>query len=88
MQSNVLLKISDADLHQLRHSDGRYAQFLSGICKFYRDWHVKSDGVYGNLLLINYNIVDFLNMITHQKNNLNLISLFYLLKFLGEHLLD
>ncbi|KAJ9695164.1 hypothetical protein PVL29_010584 [Vitis rotundifolia] len=44
------IKFTDADLHQLRHSEGRYAQFISGICKFYRDWHVKSDGVYGIFL--------------------------------------
>lgn len=40
--------ISDADLDELRQSKGRHAQFLSDMCKFYRDWHVKSDGVYGN----------------------------------------
>lgn len=44
------IKFTDADLHQLRHSEGRYAQFISDICKFYRDWHVKSDGVYGIFL--------------------------------------
>lgn len=76
--NNILCKISDADLHQLRHSEGRYAQFISDICKFYRDWHVKSDGVYGNLPLISFNIVKF--------PNLN--SLSYLLQFSGNHLLD
>lgn len=43
-------KISDADLLQLRHSEGRYGQFISDICQFYRDWHVKSDGVHGSHL--------------------------------------
>ncbi|KAK9291092.1 hypothetical protein L1049_009279 [Liquidambar formosana] len=41
------IKMTDDDLHELRQSKGRHAQFLSDICKFYRDWHVKSDGVYG-----------------------------------------
>lgn len=40
--------ISDADLDDLRHSKGKYAQLICDTCKFYRDWHVKSDGVYGN----------------------------------------
>lgn len=40
--------ISDADLDDLRHSKGKYAQVICDMCKFYRDWHVKSDGVYGN----------------------------------------
>ncbi|RRT50722.1 hypothetical protein B296_00041173 [Ensete ventricosum] len=39
--------ISDADLCELRNSQGRHSQILCDMCKFYRDWHVKSDGVYG-----------------------------------------
>lgn len=44
--------ILDHDLDELRKSGGKHAQFLSDMIKFYRDWHVKSDGVYGNLLYI------------------------------------
>ncbi|XP_024975509.1 uridine nucleosidase 1 [Cynara cardunculus var. scolymus] len=44
------VKMSDDDLDELRQSAGRHAQFLSDVCKFYRDWHVKSDGVYGIFL--------------------------------------
>lgn len=42
----------DADLLELAESKGKYAKLLSDMCKFYRDWHVKSDGVYGNLQFI------------------------------------
>lgn len=42
--------VLDADLEELRQSKGRHAQVLSKMCKFYRDWHVKSDGVYGKLI--------------------------------------
>jgi uridine nucleosidase len=41
--------VSDADLLELKESKGKHAALLSEMCKFYRDWHVKSDGVYGNL---------------------------------------
>ncbi|KAA8516703.1 hypothetical protein F0562_016791 [Nyssa sinensis] len=44
------VKMTDADLSELRQSEGRHAQFISNMCKFYRDWHVKSDGVYGIFL--------------------------------------
>nr|XP_043632297.1 uridine nucleosidase 1 [Erigeron canadensis] len=44
------VKLSDDDLHELRQSKGKYAQILCDMCKFYRDWHVKSDGVYGVFL--------------------------------------
>lgn len=49
----LLFYFSDADLLELRQSKGKHAQFICDSCKFYRDWHVKSDGVYGNLLLCN-----------------------------------
>lgn len=42
--------VPDADLEELRQSKGRHAQVISKMCKFYRDWHVKSDGLYGNLI--------------------------------------
>ncbi|KAI9090676.1 hypothetical protein K1719_028529 [Acacia pycnantha] len=42
--------LTDADLLQLKNSEGKHAQLLSDMCKFYRDWHVKSDGVYGIFL--------------------------------------
>ncbi|KAI3725227.1 hypothetical protein L1987_65007 [Smallanthus sonchifolius] len=38
------------DLDDLRQSAGKHAQFLCDITKFYRDWHVKSDDVYGIFL--------------------------------------
>ncbi|KAI3442843.1 uncharacterized protein J3R85_000534 [Psidium guajava] len=41
------VKLTDADLLDLRLSKGKHAQILSDMCKFYRDWHVESDGVYG-----------------------------------------
>ncbi|KAF9598052.1 hypothetical protein IFM89_024039 [Coptis chinensis] len=44
------VKLTDEDLSELRESKGRHAQFISDICKFYRDWHVQSDGVYGIFL--------------------------------------
>ncbi|KAK2655335.1 hypothetical protein Ddye_008387 [Dipteronia dyeriana] len=44
------VKFADADLLELRQSEGKYAQLLSEMCKFYRDFHVKSDGVYGIFL--------------------------------------
>ncbi|KAI3985085.1 hypothetical protein MKX01_027171 [Papaver californicum] len=42
--------LTDEDLSDLRESKGRHAQFLSDMCKFYRDWHVKSDGLCGIFL--------------------------------------
>ncbi|XP_010552831.1 PREDICTED: uridine nucleosidase 1 [Tarenaya hassleriana] len=44
------VKLTDDDLLKLRHSKGKHAQLLSDMCKFYRDWHVKSDGIYGIFL--------------------------------------
>nr|XP_034920478.1 probable uridine nucleosidase 2 isoform X2 [Populus alba] len=44
------VKFTDGDLLELRQSKGKYAKILSDMCKFYRDWHVKSDGVYGIFL--------------------------------------
>jgi hypothetical protein len=46
--------VSDADLLELRQSKGKYAQVLSDMCKFYRDWHVKTDGFCGNHCIIRY----------------------------------
>ncbi|XP_058107657.1 uridine nucleosidase 1-like isoform X2 [Magnolia sinica] len=42
--------LTDEALAELKASNGRYAQFISNMCQFYRDWHVKSDGVYGIFL--------------------------------------
>nr|CAD1838573.1 unnamed protein product [Ananas comosus var. bracteatus] len=42
--------LTDADLMELRNSKGKYVQFVCDMCKFYRDWHVKSDGVHGIFL--------------------------------------
>jgi uridine nucleosidase len=44
------VQLTDHDLDELRKSGGKHAQFLCDMCKFYRDWHVKSDGVYGIFL--------------------------------------
>ncbi|XP_016512286.1 uridine nucleosidase 1 isoform X2 [Nicotiana tabacum] len=44
------VKLTDADLEELRQSEGKHAKILGNMCKFYRDWHVKSDGVYGIFL--------------------------------------
>lgn len=44
------IMLTDEDLSTLSCSNGRYAQFISSMCQFYRDWHVKSDGVYGIFL--------------------------------------
>ncbi|XP_022842736.1 uridine nucleosidase 1-like isoform X2 [Olea europaea var. sylvestris] len=44
------VKLTDADLDELRQSKGRHAQLICDMCKFYRDWHVKSDSVYGIFL--------------------------------------
>ncbi|XP_022743754.1 uridine nucleosidase 1-like [Durio zibethinus] len=44
------VKMTDDDLLELKQSKGKYAKLLSDMCKFYRDWHVRSDGVYGIFL--------------------------------------
>jgi len=41
--------VIDDDLKEIRESKGKHARILTDMCKFYRDWHVKSDGVYGKL---------------------------------------
>ncbi|KAL6838504.1 hypothetical protein ACP4OV_031749 [Aristida adscensionis] len=43
---NITTQVSftDEDLLELRNSQGKHAQFLCDVCKFYRDWHVKSYG--------------------------------------------
>ncbi|XP_057438145.1 uridine nucleosidase 1 [Lotus japonicus] len=42
--------LTDADLLKLKESKGKHASLLSDMCKFYRDWHVKSDGLHGIFL--------------------------------------
>jgi len=32
---------------ELGNCKGKHSKLISDMCKFYRDWHVKSDGVYG-----------------------------------------
>ncbi|CAL9026520.1 unnamed protein product [Prunus brigantina] len=44
------VQFTDDDLLQLRQSKGKHAQLISDTCKFYRDWHVESDGVHGIFL--------------------------------------
>ncbi|XAR64663.1 Uridine nucleosidase [Bertholletia excelsa] len=44
------VKMADFDLDELRQSQGKHAQIISNMCKFYRDWHVKSDGIHGIFL--------------------------------------
>ncbi|KAK8672153.1 hypothetical protein V6N13_110526 [Hibiscus sabdariffa] len=42
--------MTDNDLLELKQSKGKHAQLLSEMCEFYRNWHVKSDGVHGIFL--------------------------------------
>nr|6ZK1_A Chain A, Pyrimidine-specific ribonucleoside hydrolase rihA [Zea mays]6ZK1_B Chain B, Pyrimidine-specific ribonucleoside hydrolase rihA [Zea mays]6ZK1_C Chain C, Pyrimidine-specific ribonucleoside hydrolase rihA [Zea mays]6ZK1_D Chain D, Pyrimidine-specific ribonucleoside hydrolase rihA [Zea mays]6ZK2_A Chain A, Pyrimidine-specific ribonucleoside hydrolase rihA [Zea mays]6ZK2_B Chain B, Pyrimidine-specific ribonucleoside hydrolase rihA [Zea mays]6ZK2_C Chain C, Pyrimidine-specific ribonucle len=42
--------LTDEDLLELRNSKGKHAAFLYEMCKFYRDWHAKSDGFHGIFL--------------------------------------
>ncbi|XP_021908820.1 uridine nucleosidase 1 [Carica papaya] len=42
--------LTDANLLELKQSKGKYAKFICDMTKFYRDFHVKSDGVYGIFL--------------------------------------
>lgn len=44
------VQLTDADLLELKESKGKHVSLLSDMCKFYRDWHVKSDGIYGIFL--------------------------------------
>ncbi|KAL1313873.1 hypothetical protein HN51_040640 [Arachis hypogaea] len=44
------VRLTDADLLDLKESSGKHASLLGDMCKFYRDWHVKSDGVHGIFL--------------------------------------
>ncbi|XP_008808554.1 uridine nucleosidase 1-like isoform X2 [Phoenix dactylifera] len=44
------VRFTDEDLSDLKNSKGRHSQVICNMCKFYRDWHVKSDGVYGIFL--------------------------------------
>ncbi|WMV28777.1 hypothetical protein MTR67_022162 [Solanum verrucosum] len=46
------VKLKDADLEELKQSKGKHAKFVCDMCKFYCDWHVKSDGVYGNICVL------------------------------------
>ncbi|CAL1398412.1 unnamed protein product [Linum trigynum] len=34
------VKLTDADLTELRESKRKYAQVICNMCKFYRDWHI------------------------------------------------
>ncbi|XP_042521244.1 uridine nucleosidase 1-like isoform X3 [Macadamia integrifolia] len=38
--------LTDEDLPEIKDSKGKQAQFLGELCKFYRDWNVKANGVY------------------------------------------
>ncbi|KAI0497168.1 hypothetical protein KFK09_020390 [Dendrobium nobile] len=44
------ITLADADLSELRSSNGKHSKLICDMCKFYRDWHVKSDGVHGIFL--------------------------------------
>lgn len=44
----IIFMFADDDLLEIRESKGKHAQVLCDMCKFYRDWHVMSDGVCGN----------------------------------------
>ncbi|KAL5205475.1 hypothetical protein ABZP36_033684 [Zizania latifolia] len=51
---------TDKDLLELRNSNGKHAQFLCDICKFYRDWHVDS---YGTNALFLHDPVSFVALV-------------------------
>lgn len=59
------LFVSDDDLTELRESGGKHAKLLSDMCKFYRDWHVKSDGVYGNSSILHGQVHNALFMLLY-----------------------
>lgn len=44
------ITLTDADISELRSSKGKHSKLICDMCKFYRDWHVKSDGVHGIFL--------------------------------------
>ncbi|XP_068662215.1 probable uridine nucleosidase 1 [Aristolochia californica] len=44
------VKLTDEDLLDLRNSKGRHAKLICDMCQFYRDWHLKSDGLHGIFL--------------------------------------
>ncbi|KAL2509214.1 Uridine nucleosidase 1 [Forsythia ovata] len=61
--------LTDADLDELLQSKGRHTEFICNMCKFYRDWHVKSEGVHGIFL---HDPVSFVALVrpdlfTHKK---------------------
>ncbi|KAL2933716.1 Uridine nucleosidase 1 [Bienertia sinuspersici] len=43
------VKFTDTDLHGLRESKGAHCSVLADMCKFYRDFHVKSDGLHDGI---------------------------------------
>ncbi|URD72685.1 Inosine-uridine preferring nucleoside hydrolase [Musa troglodytarum] len=59
------VKLTDADLSELRNSKGKHSQILYDMCKFYLDWHVKSDGVY----VMSYLMQVFSHMILWSPSN-------------------
>lgn len=69
LESNHFLLVSDDDLLELKESKGKHAPLLSEMCKFYRDWHVKSDGVYGNFTCYFY-VVSFVKWQGHGNEHL------------------
>ncbi|XP_039047551.1 uridine nucleosidase 1-like [Hibiscus syriacus] len=44
------VQMTDDDIIELKQSKGKHAQLLSEMCEFYRNWHVKSEGVHGIFL--------------------------------------
>lgn len=44
------VRLSDDDLLELKQSNGKHARLITDMCKFYRDWHMKSDGLPGIFL--------------------------------------
>ncbi|KAF3791572.1 Uridine nucleosidase 1 [Nymphaea thermarum] len=42
--------LTDDDLAEMKGSGGKHAQYLYDICQFYRNWHLKSDGLRGIFL--------------------------------------
>lgn len=46
-KENLIVFVADEDLLELKNSKGKHAQFLSDMCKFYRDFHAEHDDIHG-----------------------------------------
>lgn len=44
------LKLTEADLLEIRDAKGRFGKYVYDMCKFYKNWHIESDGLDGIFL--------------------------------------